>query len=258
MSRPTEHIHIVQPQLHGPCLCLHRQTQQWGQFEDSCLLQSPKLFSKQRKKRSLFRTKAHYFASLLQGFILGGSVAGFTSSCSRLIPYSKSGTQRPQSWFLGTRSKALGVKLHSNIHLPAIDLRTNGPETFLLNFQEETLAYLYSSMTVRNWSALRACVLLSYLERQFSFVCCSLALKQVLAAGLSGQQCINHMNPTAGEAATKGQDLMSSAENTKRVNVGLDKALKRSEANSLSTAQSKHFSSFQLNKYFPARIRRIR
>lgn len=71
-------------------------------------------------------------------------------------------------------------------------------------------------MNERDWSALSACALLSYLVRQFSFVCCSLALKQVFAAGLSGQQCINHMNPTAGEAATKGQDLMSSAEKKHR------------------------------------------
>lgn len=86
----------------------------------------------------------------------------------------------------------------------------------------------------RDWSALRACILLSYLEREFSFACRLLALKQVLAAGLSGQQCINHMNPTTGEEATKGQDLMSSAQNTKRVNVGLDRALKRGKTNSLS------------------------
>lgn len=103
-------------------------------------------------------------------------------------------------------------------------------------------------MKVEDWMVSRASVLLSYSERQFSFVCCSLALKQVFAAGPSGQQCINHMNPTAGEAATKGQDLMSSAENTKRVNVGLGRALMRGKANSLSTAQSKHFSSFLLNK----------
>lgn len=105
-------------------------------------------------------------------------------------------------------------------------------------------------MNASGWSASSACALLRYLERQFSFVCCSLALKQVFAAGLSGQQCINHMNPTAGEAATKGQDLMSSAEkkHTERVNVGLHRALKRSQANSLSAAQSKHFCSFLLNK----------
>lgn len=110
----------------------------------------------------------------------------------------------------------------------------------------------------RDWSALRACILLSYLERQFSFVCCSLALKQVLTAGLSGQQCINHMHPTEEDAETKGQELMGSAEYTKRVNVGLDRALKRDKASSLSAAQSKHFSIFLLNKKAWARIRRIR
>lgn len=90
----------------------------------------------------------------------------------------------------------------------------------------------------------RACALLCYSRRQFSFVCCSLALKQVLASGLSGQQCINHINPTAGEATTKGRDLMSSAECSRRVNAGLDRALKHSTANSLSATQSKHFSTF--------------
>lgn len=240
MSRPKEHTHIIQTQLHGRCLCLQSQTQQWGQY----FLFTPaitQLAQQAEEKMNKFSTKAHCFASLLHGFILGGSVVGFTSSCSRLIPYSKSATQRPQSWFLGTRSKAVGVKLHSNKHLPATDVTTNGLEALLLNFKKETLAYLYSSMNVRDWSALRACVLLSYLERQFSFVCCSLALKQALAAGLSGQQCINHMNPVAGEAATKGQDLMRSTENAKRVSVGLHNALKWGKANSLSTAQSKHF-----------------
>lgn len=51
---------------------------------------------------------------------------------------------------------------------------------------------------------------------------------QVLAAGLSGQRCINHMNPTAREEETKGQDLMSSAENTKVVFSGLGGAAKHS------------------------------
>lgn len=119
-------------------------------------------------------------------------------------------------------------------------------EPFLLNLlgDIDLLAFVSESRD----SALKACILRCYLERPFSFVCCSLALKQVLAAGLSGQQCINHMNPTAGEAVTKGQDLMSSAEYTKSVNVGLDRALKRGKANSLSATQSKHFSTILLNK----------
>lgn len=111
-------------------------------FIHSRPLQSPNLFSRQRKKWSKFSTKAQRFASLLHGFILGGSVAGFTGSCSRLIPHSKSTTQRPQSWFLGTRSKAVGVKLHSNKHLPAIDMRTNGLEALLLNFKKRDIGLL--------------------------------------------------------------------------------------------------------------------
>lgn len=91
--------------------------------------------------------------------------------------------------------------------------------------------------------------MLSYLERQFSFVCCSLALKQVFAAGPGGQRCINHMNPTAGEAATKGRDLMGSAENTQRVSGGVDGALMHTKADSPSAAPVQTFlSPFLLNK----------
>lgn len=91
--------------------------------------------------------------------------------------------------------------------------------------------------------------MLSCLERQFSFVCSSLALKQVFAAGPGGQRCINHMKPTAGEAATKGQDLMSSAENTKRVSGGVDRALMHTKADSHSAVPVQTFlSSFLLNK----------
>lgn len=91
--------------------------------------------------------------------------------------------------------------------------------------------------------------MLSYLERQFSFVCCSLALKQVFAPGRGGQWCINHMKPTAGEVATKGQDLMSSAENTKRVSGGVDRVLMHTKADSHSATSVQTFlSSFLLNK----------
>lgn len=96
---------------------------------------------------------------------------------------------------------------------------------------------------------LRDAAALSYLERQFSIVCCSLALKQVFAAGPGGQRCINHMKPTAGEAATKGQDLMSSAENPKRVSGVVDRALMHTKADSPSAAPDQTFlSSFLLNK----------
>lgn len=96
----------------------------------------------------------------------------------------------------------------------------------------------------------RTGAVLSYLERQFAFVCCSLALKQVLAAGPGGQRCINHMKPTAGGGgATKGRDLMSSAENSKRVSGGVDRALMHTKADSHSAAPVQTFlSSFLLNK----------
>lgn len=100
-------------------------------------------------------------------------------------------------------------------------------------------------MNSGDWSGLRARACRSYLERQFSFVSHSLAQKRVLAAGLSGQCRINHMEPTATEDATKGQDLMSSAENTKL----------REHWSTARPIQCKYFFSFPQNKPFPARIR---
>lgn len=174
-------------------------------------------------------------------------LAGFTGSCSRLIPHSLSGTQASKP-FSGHKVRRSGCVITSKQTYYSHRLEDKWIGNLFVELSWRDIGLLAFINESRDWSALRACILLSYLERQFSFVCCSLALKQVLAAGLSGQQCINHMHPTAEEVATKGQDLMSSAEYTKRVNVVLDRALKHSEANSLSAAQSKHFSTFLLNK----------
>lgn len=177
----------------------------------------------------------------------GRSVSGIYGSCSRLSPHSLSGTQASKP-FSGHKVRSSGCVITSKQTPYSYRLEDKwiGNLFVILSWGDiGLLAFINES---REWPALRACILLSCLERQFSFVCCSLALKQVLAVGLSGQQCINHMHPTAEEAETKGQDLMGSAEYTKRVNVGLDRALKCSRANSLSEAQSKYFSTFLLNK----------
>ena len=170
-------------------------------------------------------------------------LAGFTGSCSHLSPHSQSGTQASKL-FSGHKVRSSGCVITSKQAYYSYRLEDKWLGNLFVELSWRDIGLLAFINEPRDWSALRACILLSYLERQFSFVCCSLALKQVLAAGLSGQQCINHMHPTAEEAETKGQDLMGSAQYTKRVNVGLDRVLKHGKASSLSARQSKHFPFF--------------
>lgn len=147
------------------------------------------------------------------GLCRDDQLAGFTGSCSRLIPFSQSGTQTSKP-FCGLKVRSIGCVITSKQTYYSYRLEDKWIGNLFVELSWRDIGLLAFINESRECSALRACILLSYLERQFSFVCCSLALKQVLVAGLSGQQCINHMNPTAGEAATKGQDLMSSAEKT--------------------------------------------
>ena len=216
-------------------------------FVRSCLFKSPLSSSPSRKTKKEFELQNTLLCLFFMGLCWEDQLAGFTGSCSRWIPYSQSGTQASKL-FSGHKVRSRGCVITSKQTYHSYRLKDKWIGNLSVELPWTDTSLLAFIIESRDCSALRAWVLLSYLERQFSFVCCSLALKQVLAAGLSGQQCINHMNPTAGETATKGQDLMSSAESTKRVNVGFNRALKRDESNSLSIAQSKHFSSFLLNK----------
>lgn len=97
---------------------LHPTTSTWSTFVLAYLNKPtammriffiPACFIHSSRREKGWALKHTIFLLSYLGLILGRSVAGFTGSCSRLIPYSKSERQRPQSWFLGARSKAVGV-----------------------------------------------------------------------------------------------------------------------------------------------------
>lgn len=205
-----------------------------------------------RGRRQRFSTKAHHFSSPLTGAYPG-------KISSRIYRLMFTFDSLLQVWEAKAPKLISGHKVKSARCVITFKQTSHSyrPETqWARNLNVQLLGerhwHRYAATTQQRtvWGSFsRAGAVLSYLERQFSFVCRSLALKQVFAAGPGGQRCINHMKPTAGEAATKGQDLMSSAENSKRVSGGVDRALMHTEADSHSAAPVQTFlSSFLLNK----------
>lgn len=112
----------------------------------SCLCapaSSPFSSSPSKEKNRRFSTKTLCLSYM--GLCREDQLAGFTGSCSRLIPYSQSGTQASKP-FSGHNVRSSGCVITSKITYYSYRLENEWiGNPFLLNFLEVILACLHSS-----------------------------------------------------------------------------------------------------------------